>query len=67
MQDEMLSIAPSYLLYYLPLIIAIALVFGGTRHENTKLILQHAWQTGRWITGFMGIIFIVICILDWLL
>ena len=58
----MLPIAPSYLLYYLPLIIAIALVFGGTRHENTKLILQHAWQTGRWITGFMAVIFIVICI-----
>ena len=63
----MLPICPSYLLYYLPLIIAIALVFGGTRHENTKLIVQHALQTGRWITGFMGIIFIVVCILNWLL
>ena len=64
---QMLSIAPSYLLYYLPLIIAIAFVFGGTRHENTTLILQHTWQTGRWITGFMAVIFIVICILDWLM
>ncbi len=63
----MLPISPSYLLYYLPLIIAIALVFGGTRHENTKLIVQHALHTGRWITGFMGIIFIVVCILNWLL
>ena len=63
----MLPISPSYLLYYLPLIIAIALVFGGTRHENTKLIVQHALQTGRWITGFMGIIFIVVCIHNWLL
>lgn len=64
---KMLPISPSYLLYYLPLIIAISLVFGATRHENTKLILQHALQTGRWITGFMGTLFIIICILDWLL
>ena len=62
----MLSIAPSYLLYYVPLIIAIALVFGATRHEDTSLILRHAFLTGRWITGFMGIIFAVLFVLDWL-
>ncbi len=62
----MLSISPTYLLYYVPLIITIALVFGATRHEDTTLILKHAWLTGRWITGFMGIIFIVLCVLDWL-
>ena len=62
----MLSISPTYLLYYVPLSIAIALVFGATRHEDTTLILRHAWQTGRWITGFMGIIFVVLCVLDWM-
>lgn len=62
----MLSISPTYLLYYLPLLIAISLVFGATRHEDTTLILRHAWHTGRWITGFMAIIFMVICLLDWL-
>jgi hypothetical protein len=62
----MLSISPTYLLYYIPLIIAIALVFGATRHEDTSLILRHAWLTGRWITGFMGIIFVVLCFLDWM-
>ena len=62
----MLSISPTYLLYYIPLIISIALVFGGTRHEDTSLILRHAWLTGRWITGFMGIIFVVLCVLDWM-
>ena len=56
----MLSIAPTYLLYYVPLIIAIALVFGATRHEDTSLILRHAWLTGRWITVFMGIIFALV-------
>ncbi|MFK8111416.1 MAG: hypothetical protein AB8B91_04420 [Rubripirellula sp.] len=63
----MMSISPSYLFYYIPLIIAIALVFGATRHEKTSLVLAHAWQTGRWITGFMAIIFAVLFIFDWML
>ena len=63
----MLSISPTYLLYYLPLIVTISLVFGGTRHEDTTKVIQHAWHTGRWITGFMLIIFAVLCLLAWLI
>ena len=48
------------MLYYLPLIVTVALVFGATRHENTTLVLNHAWQTAKWITGFMGVIFAVL-------
>lgn len=62
----MLSISPTYLLYYIPLIITIALVFGATRHEDTNLIIQHSWHTARWITTFMGMIFLVLCLLGWL-
>lgn len=62
----MLSISPTYLLYYLPLIIAIAVVFGGTRHEDTRLIIQHSLHTARWVTGFMAIVFVVMLILDWM-
>lgn len=62
----MLSISPTYLLYYLPLIIAISLVFGATRHEDFRLILQHAFQTARWITGFMAIVFAMLVVLDWM-
>jgi hypothetical protein len=62
----MMSIAPSYLLYYLPLIVAISLVFGATRHEQTPLILAHSWQTARWITSFMAIIFAILYVLDWI-
>ena len=62
----MLSISPTYLLYYIPLIITIAMVFGATRHEDTTLILQHSWYTARWITGFMAIIFAVLYLLGWL-
>jgi len=60
----MLSISPTYLLYYLPLVVAVAFVFGATRHEDTQLILKHAFQTARWITGFMGVIFAVLLILS---
>ena len=62
----MLSISPTYLLYYLPLIIAISLVFGATRHEDTGLILGRSFQTGRWITSFMAIIFVVLVVIGWL-
>lgn len=61
----MLSISPTYLLYYVPLIIAISLVFGATRHEDTSLILRHAGHTARWITGFMGIIFLILLVIGW--
>lgn len=62
----MLSISPTYLLYYVPLIIAISLVFGATRHEDIRLILKHAGHTARWITGFMALVFVVLYTLDWI-
>lgn len=62
----MLSISPTYPLYYIPLLISIAVVFGATRHESTGLIIRHAWLTARWITGFMLIIFAVLFLADWL-
>ncbi|MEM6978297.1 MAG: hypothetical protein AAF539_01435 [Planctomycetota bacterium] len=62
----MLSIAPSYLLYYIPLIVVVSLVFAATRHEDESLILKHALHTGRWITGFMAIVFVVLLIMDWM-
>lgn len=65
-ESPMLSISPTYLLYYVPLIIAISLVFGATRHEDTSRILRHAFYTARWITGFMGIIFVILLFIGWL-
>ncbi|WP_419193891.1 hypothetical protein [Novipirellula herctigrandis] len=61
-----LSISPSYLLYFVPLVVSISLVFGGTRHEDHALIIQHAIGTARWITGFMAIIFVVLLFIEWL-
>ncbi|QDT13591.1 hypothetical protein K239x_56110 [Planctomycetes bacterium K23_9] len=64
---DMLSISPTYLLHYLPLIVAISLVFGATRHEDTALILKHSFHTARWITGFMAFIFVVLAFISWLI
>lgn len=65
--DRLLSISFSYLLYYVPLIVAISLVFAGTRHEDLSLIWRHALQTGRWVTTFMGLIFVVLLVMDWMI
>ncbi len=62
----MLTISWTYLLYYLPLIVSISLVFGATRHEDMNLILKHALHTARWITGFMAIVFVAMLVLDWM-
>ncbi len=56
----MISISPTYLLYYLPLLVAISLVYGATRHEDMTMILKHAGYTAYWITSFMGIIFLIL-------
>jgi len=59
----MLSISLTYLLYYVPLLVAISLVYGGTRHENLRLVLRHAAYTAYWITAFMGVIFFALLIM----
>ncbi len=48
-----ITMSLSYMLWYLPLVVAISLVIAATRHERRDLILRYAWQTGVWITGFM--------------
>lgn len=62
----MITISPTYLMYYVPLIISISLVFGATRHEDTQTILRHAFYTARWITGFMAIIFFILLVISWI-
>ena len=37
-KQRMLPISLTYMLYYFPLIIAIAIVFGATRHESIEMI-----------------------------
>ncbi len=42
--------------YSLPLIVVISLVYGATRHELRRPILEHAFRFGVWIVGFMAIL-----------
>lgn len=54
-------------LWYLPpLVVAVSLVYGATRHELMRPILDQALRAGVWILGFMGIIAAVLCVLSWL-
>ena len=46
--------------YSIPLIIAISLVYGATRHEHLKEIAVHSFKSLLWVVGFMGIIFAII-------
>ncbi len=42
--------------HLLPLLLSISLVYAGTRHEELKQILKHAFQFSAWIFGFMVLI-----------
>ncbi len=46
--------------YAVPLIIAVALVYGATRHEYLNEIVFHSIKSLIWVAGFMGIIWAVI-------
>jgi len=52
--------------YAVPLIIAVSLVYAATRHEQMEPILGHAVRIAAWIAGFMGIVFVVILAVSWL-
>lgn len=62
----MLSISPTYLLYFLPLLFAISVVYGATRHEDTGAIVRHALHSAYWVAGFMGIIFAITLVIGWI-
>lgn len=55
-----------YLLLYLPLLVAVACVLGGTRHEKPALILDQTRRNAIWITSFMLIIYAILQVVSWL-
>ena len=66
MLDELLlgSILNARFWYAVPMIIAISLVYGATRHEYVPQILKQAIKAGIWVIGFMAIILVLILISD---
>ena len=45
------------LLYAIPLIVVVSLVYAATRHEDARQILVGAGRMGAWICSFMAVIF----------
>jgi hypothetical protein len=57
------GLAESQLWYAAPLVVAISLVYAGTRHELMGPILWHAFRAGVWIVAFMVIVFVVLALM----
>jgi hypothetical protein len=56
----------SYLALYVPIMIAVSLVIGATRHEKKALIIDQAIRTGVWITSFMLVVYVVLQVISFL-
>ena len=46
--------------YALPLIVVVSLVYGATRHEYPRPILEHAVRFSIWLVTFMAILFVIL-------
>lgn len=55
----LLAMTPK-IFYALPLIIVISLVYGATRHEYLKEIVEHSVRSAAWVVGFMALILAII-------
>lgn len=60
-----ISMSPEYLLWYLPLVVAVSLVLAATRHERQDFIFAQAWRTGIWISSFLLGIAGVLWVASW--
>lgn len=62
-----ISMSLGYIFLYLPLLAAVSLVIGASRHEKKPLIVDQAVRTAVWITSFMLGIYVVLQIVSWLI
>jgi uncharacterized membrane protein len=51
-----MAISIEYLLWLIPVLVAVSLVMAATRHEQNERILGQAWQTALWTLSFLGAI-----------
>ncbi|MCH2181835.1 MAG: hypothetical protein MK108_07510 [Mariniblastus sp.] len=63
--NELIEILPlanslAKIWFALPLVIAISLVYGATRHEYMSDIVIQSYRSLIWVVGFMAIIFAII-------
>lgn len=59
------SLLDNKLWHLAPLVVAISLVYGATRHEEMRPILVQAYRTGAWLLTFLAVIFVVFAIMTW--
>lgn len=50
--------------YIVPLIVAVSLVYGATRHEEPRAIARHALSTAMWMLIFLGGVFAVLYVVS---
>jgi hypothetical protein len=46
--------------YAIPLVVVISLVYGATRHEHKKEIIEHSIRSAIWLAGFLFLIFLAV-------
>lgn len=62
MSAPLLAAQITQLWHLLPLVVAVSLVYGATRHEFLREIAGHAVRFGGWVLGFMGVLFLVLAL-----
>lgn len=60
-----MPISVVYLLWFLPVLLAVSLIMAGTRHEKMALILESAWRNAVWVLTFLGTVAVVIAAAIW--
>jgi hypothetical protein len=60
------STSVGYLLMYVPLMVAVSMVIGSTRHEKRQLIVEQSLRTAAWVTTFMLVVYAVLQIVSYL-
>ena len=56
----LIGLGTAQIWYSVPLVIAISLVWGATRHERLPEIIAQSIKSLLWVLTFMGIIFALI-------
>ena len=60
MFEPLLAAHVNQLWHLVPLVLAVSLVYGATRHEYVPEILSHSVRFGGWVLGFIGVLFVVL-------
>lgn len=60
----LIDVGPNRLWYMLPLLATVSLVYGATRHELMKPILESAVRFALWTIVFLAILMVLVTLLS---